>query len=451
MRLFGAKTSGFVSDFPGRIEYLANAISGALGTADKIVDEHTLFRLYSRFRPRETMERARLLMKGHTVERLKSVLGLPASRANTAHPLKYCRSCAKAELVNPGLARWWVHFQWPTVLACSQHGMLLDYVPLSTHRTSTLAWKLPSDLDPFESMPLDPQLVARIPELQNLAELTTQVAKRDCTYTPQLLRLTFLSAIQKRGWATTSGTVQIAALRKAFLERFCDFSSVPGLEFIAAVDQNTYGFLGTVIRGRNRYLHPSKYLLMIAFLFDDFESFYGLYAELSSRRDDLPVAWKILSPDRDQLDQQLRHLVVDEKHSLNHAAQLQGISISRVIAWAKANSIPYDMRPHRESAEITALLLDLISRGASREAMASALGVGRRWITAFFDRKPELRQTWRVQNLISETERRREAFLKLLQANPGIPLSAFRLISGNGYQWLKKHDGQWLAKHLPMM
>lgn len=451
-RLFASATSGFVRDFPARIDNLVQVTDSLLGDADHIILEHTLYRLYSRFRPDETMVKIRSMMRSNSVERLKFILGLPASRANTSHPLKFCRNCVAEEAQSSGFARWWIDLQWPTAWGCARHNQLLDYAVAGPNGSSKSTWVLPSDLEPSEITSLDEVLSARVADLIALANLTAEVADLDNNYSPEILRLVFLSAIKNRGWATPFGTVQYATVRDEFQKHCGDFILLPGMDFINSVNQEDFGFLGALLHGRTRFLHPSKYLLMIHFLFNDFNTFLESYVKYSATHHNMTgLKQKILDPGREQREKELHRLVVNEARSLNQAAQILNISISNVIVWARKNNIRYKRRPRKKSEHFESALKSLIAKGASRHEISIELGIRRQWITAFFERHPDLREFWREQNLVAMTKQRREGFLDFLNRHEGVPLNKLRALPGNGYHWLFQHDPQWLQENLPMM
>lgn len=450
-RLFNSSTGGFIRDFPGRIEQFVQITDGALGDSDHIINEHTLLRLYTKFRSDVTMAKVRAMMRGPSVERLRFILGLPSSRANSCHPLKFCMKCVAEEVEEFGIARWWINSQWPTVWVCEQHGQLLGWARDGTRGSARSAWFLPSDLKTDEivsakSISIDTEC------LTELARLTINLANHhEVGYSPEILKLAFLEMIKERGWVSAYGSIQYADMRDAFLKKYEDMSELPGMEFIHSIYNENYGFMGTVIRGRNKYLHPSKFLLMINFLFEDYQSFQAVYKKYSETSDVAKVKMQILDPDRELREEMLRTLIVIEKCSLNQVSRLLSMSIVNVIAWARKNGIEYEQRPRLETEQLLSTIRKLISQGAGRDEMVTVLAVRRRWIMAFFKRHPDLREEWEQNHQNSVIQKRRAAFRQLVEKHQGVPLRELLSIPANGYMWLLKHDGQWLEDNLPLM
>lgn len=451
-RLFGSQTNRIVHDFPARIDHLAHITDGMLGDADHLIENYTLFRLYARFRPKETMDRVRAMMRGTSVERLKFILGLPSSRANSCHPLKFCRYCVAEEIQLYGFSRWRLSFQWPTVWICEKHNQLLNWVSANHSGFGKTSWFLPSDIQSAAISSLDTCLSSHREKMAALANITIKIADLDhANYSPEIMRLAFLRAIKERGWVTSYGTVQYATVKDAFLRHFYELDILPGMGFIHSLNQEDFGFLGTIIRGRKGFLHPSKYLVMINFLFDDMHAFKSSYDECLLAPDIKDAQEQILNSANICRENILYKLVVVENHSLNQAANSLNISITNVIAWARRNGIEYERRPRLETEPLLLAMQKLIDKGATREEIASELGIRRRWITAFFGRHPDLKEKWRRKILIAETERRREAFQNIIKNMPGVPLKEILTIPANGYCWLMKHDRQWLQKNLPFL
>lgn len=451
-RLFESETSGFVRDFPSRIDNFIQVTDGQLGDANHIIREHTLYRLYSRFRPAKTTLKIRSMMRGNYGDRLKFILGLPGSRANSSHPLKFCRKCVEEEILESGLARWWINLQWPTVWVCARHNQLLDYAAAAPSGPKKFTWILPSDLEPSEIISLDEDLSSRVADLLKLAKLTLTVADNDLCYSPESLRLVFLNAIKDRGWVTPVGCVKYATLRDEFQKQCGDLIRLPGMDFISSVNHEDFGFLSAILYAKTRFLHPSKYLLLINFLFNDFNSFKVIHDKYSTKQyKSEEVLQSILDPEREQREKEMYRLVVIEGVCLNQVAQFFDISRSHVFAWARRNNIPYKHRPKIKTEQLELALKKLIEKGASQQEISTKLGVRRQWLTAYFERHPSLRVFWRKQNLATNISLRREKFLDFLNAHRGVPLSKLRYLPNNGYRWLLRHDSQWLLDNLPLM
>lgn len=96
------------------LDVLVARTGGRLGTAEKILNEYTLYRFYRLF--------IRQLNGGVTDVRFKSAetmlkfpLGVRTGRFRTSHPLKNCLKCMVADLRDIGFAYWQLEHQYPGV------------------------------------------------------------------------------------------------------------------------------------------------------------------------------------------------------------------------------------------------------------------------------------------------------------------------------------------------
>lgn len=448
-RLFGSKTSGFVVDFPGRLEYFSSVTASIFGTPTQIIRNHTLYPLYSAFRPPQTMAKIENLMLGNSVERVKFILGLPASRAATSHPLKFCRSCAQDEIIERGIASWWRDHQWPTVWICTKHQRVLEYIHASYGGHKLTAWLTPDSLHDSDHI-WHPRISENnLPDIERLSRITLEIAKKNEYFRPEIMRLIFTLKLRKNGWIIPSGMLDWPGILDSFIARYCELEELPGFGFIRDIRGDSAGILGPMLRGSKRIQHPTKYLLLINLLFETPKHFFDLYHEHASNDQPEKYTDHLKHVDANTLNSSLTTLVVGKGTSLNQAAQLLGISVQRVISWAKKNKIEYKKRPRKNGQDFQLLLNQLLEVGAPREVISQTLSVSRKWITAYLARHPVHKEEWEVATLNSATRARRAELVKILAHHPGANQKAICSIPGNPFQWLRRNDPVWLEENLP--
>jgi hypothetical protein len=448
-RLFGSKTAGFVVDFPGRIRHFSTVTASILGAPDLLIRNHTLYSLYAAFRPQSTMATIEGLMLGNSVERVKFLLGLPASRAATSHPLKFCPTCVHDESNEHGVARWWRDHQWPSVWMCSGHQTVLHYLPRSKAVPKVSSWLTPDCL-PHSAAICAPELSGdALPGLERLTSLTLSIVQRSIFLRPEIMRILFTLKLREYGWIKSGGMIDWPALQDAFVIRFGHLKALPGFDFIQGIRSDDFGSLSLILRGSQRRQHPTKYILLIDILFDTAEQFFDLYRQFDSIENPDAYTKSIKRIDTDQADGQLRSLVIDNGLSLNKAAGTLGISVQHAIDWAKKNNLTYQKRPRKTNSALQSNIDRLLKEGASRAAISKALNVSRKWITSYLARHPDQRQKWIEVNHTNEISNRRSQLLALLAAHPAASQKEIRSIPGNPFQWLKRNDLDWLKKNLP--
>lgn len=449
LRLFGSKTGGFVVDFPGRIGHFSEVTASILGSPDQLIRNHTLYPLYAAFRPQETMVIVQNLMQGNNVERVKFILGLPASRAATSHPLKFCPTCTHEELIEHGIAKWWRDHQWPSAWICPRHQTPLHYIPSSRELHKVTSWITPDSLAGSTPVFIPEICEHTLPSLERLTYLTSAIVKSENHFQPEIMRIVFTLKLREHGWIRPDGTIDWPALQNAFLSNFGNLEALPGFDFIQGIRSNDFGSLGVMLRASQRKQHPTKYILLIDFLFDTADQFFATYNKhVATENPDLYID-QIKQTDTNSLENKIHTLVLVKGMSLNSAAKELGIPIQRIISWSKKNNIAYKRRPHRTGENFIINLQKLLKEGTSRTTIAETLNVPRKWITSYLARHPIEREKWLSANFLAERTRRRARLLDILSLHPGTNLKNIRSIPGNPYQWLKRNDEDWLKNNLP--
>jgi len=448
-RLFGSKAAGFVVDFPGRIGHFSNVTASILGAPEHLIRNHTLYPLYAAFRPPLTMAKVENLMLGNSVERVKFLLGLPASRAATSHPLKFCPTCAHEELLEFGIARWWREHQWPTIWICRHHQITLQYLQSPNGLHKVTSWLTPDSLHNSTAIYSAVIPDSELPSLERLRRTTSEIVNKAEFLRPEILRLVFILRLRQFGWIKPAGTLDWLTIQNAFLKKFGSLDKLPGFDFVHGIRRDEFGSLGPMLRGRKRLQHPTKYILLIDLLFDTAEQFFDLYSKHESTEEPQTDIQRLKREDADFLDEQLNALVCADGNSLNSAAQKLGISVQRVVHWAKRNNIEYEKRPRKTSKEFQMNLDGLLQVGASRAEISQSLNVSRKWITAYLARHPEQKKKWRAENIAAEISKRRMQLLEILDHYPGANQNQIRSIPGNPFQWLSRNDEAWLKENLP--
>jgi transposase len=449
LRLFGSKTGGFVVDFPGRIGHFSEVTASILGGPEQLIKNHTLYPLYAAFRPQETMAMVQNLMLGSNVERVKFILGLPASRAATSHPLKFCPTCAHEELVTHGIAKWWRDHQWPSAWLCPRHQKSLHYIPSSRELHKVTSWITPDSLAGSTPVFIPEISEHALPNLERLTYLTSAIVKSGVLFQPEIMRIVFTLKLREYGWIRPDGTIDRPALQNAFLSKFCNLETLPGFDFVQGIRGNDFGSLGLMLRGSQRKQHPTKYILLIDFLFDTAEQFIETYIQHVDTENPGLYISQIKNIDTINLDSQIKNLVQAKGLSLNSAAKALGVSVQRVIGRAKKINIEYQKRPRKTNPQLKLDLDKLIHEGASRSVISKTLNVSRKWITTHLARNPDLKEKWLEASHSTENIYRRSKLLEILANNPGANQKTILSIPGNPFQWLKRNDKNWLRENLP--
>ncbi|MBN8755171.1 MULTISPECIES: TnsD family Tn7-like transposition protein [Variovorax] len=115
-----------VFDMPGNLEVLATQIPERAGlTADRIIDELTLFPYFAAFESASGRERLRERMRCAHVQKHNRHSGMLAFSTGRMVQLKYCDECRKEMLTQFGELYWKREHLLPGVVVCPTHGTSL--------------------------------------------------------------------------------------------------------------------------------------------------------------------------------------------------------------------------------------------------------------------------------------------------------------------------------------
>lgn len=451
IQLFGDRRAGLRPDFPSHLQQLVEITRGLVGDAEALAYERTLFGFFAPFLDAQGASNVLTQMRGTSVEKVKSTLGLLPSRVGAFFPLKSCQDCIKYDLKKYSVSRWYLEHQWPSVWICRKHHRMLQALKREYQPRDLRRWLLPEDLNAEEWAGAGTCSAETKSRLLWIAELSSHfVQLRGQHFDHQLLRYSYLLQAKNLGWLYTDGSVRLALVRPLFLKYYCEMENIPGFEVVKGVRSEQGGMLGLLMRHFDWRRHPVKHLLLIAFLFDSVIEFDVVYAQirqthmqggLEAIEDLVGESWKL----------ELKRLVEVERKSLSAAALIIGIPLCVAIRVARQEGIIYQRRTRVENTDLGERILEMIRQGFSRLEMLQETEIKKTLLKDLMARDPALRDAWRIKDF----ERRREAyrvnFITLVEQFRGVPLKKLRNVPGNGVSWLHKNDREWLTQNLPYM
>lgn len=451
IQLFGDARAGLRHDFPSHLDQFAAITQGMVGDVESLAYERTLFGYFAPFQDAAGAAAVLGRMRGTSVEKVKSALGLLPSRLGGFFPLKACPDCIKEDMRNHSSGTWHLEHQWPSVWICRKHRKLLHAVQHAVLPKDLRRWLLPEDIKTEEWERLAISSDTARSKLIWLAELSSHIAQRSARhFDGQLLRYTYLLQAKRKCWLNTNGSVKLGSIRPAFLDYFQCLVHVPTFRDVLDVGAQHAGMLGLLLRQYDWRRHPVKHLLMMAFLFDsitEFEFSYNFIAETHENfgtdalKELVGESWR----------NELKILIESENKSLTSAASIIGIPLCVAIRVAKQDGLSYKKRKRvfntKTGMEIQKMMVD----GLSRAEILEKSGIKRRHLHALMARTPDLRDQWRKLDFANSRKARRANFLKLLAKHRGVPLKRIRTIHGNGASWLYRNDRAWFESHLPSL
>jgi transposase-like protein len=190
----------------------------------------------------------------------------------------------------------------------------------------------------------------------------------------------------------------------------------------------------------------------MAMLFESWEAFISAYDEASRN----PPLWTVHlrqedAPEEDSRIAEFVRLASNPDISISEAARRVGVTPTTGVRWAKLHFIPYQSRTKALTPQFLERVRRLLRRGSTKSQVMTDTRISATSLTRLISSEPTLRAQWNSARLEIARRKSRESFLKAVENHPGLPVKALRMIPGNGYQWLYRHDRQWLVEHLPSL
>ncbi len=451
IQLFGDWRAGLRYDFPSHLDQFVKITQGQIGDAEKLAYERTLLGFFAPFQHAVGAGNVLALMRGSSVEKVKSALGLLPSRLGAFFPLKSCQDCINDDLKKYFVSRWHMEHQWPSVWICRKHRRILQALKREYQPKDLRRWWLPEDLTEGKwAGPTTSSPTMKI-KLLWIAELSAHFAQLGRQhYDHQLLRYAYLLRAKEREWLFTDGSVKLALVRRLFLKYYRGMENIPGFEITQDVQSEHAGMLGLLMRQFDWRRHPVKHILLIAFLFETVVEFDTAYERVrqvhikggtDALQEMVCEEWK----------SELKRLIEVERRSISSAALAIGIPLCAAIRVGKQEGIAYQRRSRVINTEFGEEILEMIIQGFSRDEILRKTGIKKTLLKDIMARFPAIRDTWRRMDFERRRDDYRTNFLGLIDRFRGVPIKKLRTVPGNGVSWLYRNDREWLAQNLPSL
>jgi len=461
MDLYGVSTPSAVVDLPSHIDRLVKSLPvHSKYTSEGFIYGHTLYPFYAPFLP---PDRSRLVferMKGDLGGTLHCMTGIMASAFPVPRYLRFCPECNKSDYHAYGELYWHRVHQTPGVLVCPEHRELLKnstvmYRGLNKHEY------VPADSEncPFE--PSDSLLSVEV--LDRLYKISV-----DCKW---LLE----NRLRKRklNWFKDNYIAYLASEDLVSAKGFVDQELLSG-QFIAffgeellhllhsEFDSRTEStWIKSIVRKHRKAFHPIRHLLMIRFLTESMEMFFG--NDLTYRPFGEPP-WPCLnSTSSHYLEPVIGNIEITTCSKTSKPVGTFQCSCGFVYSRRGPDKTEKDrlrigriksFGPIWESALISCLqekvpVLRAIARKMKCDTKtvikyADKLGLNPIWVTKEC-RQPKNRPIDHSK-VINEYRRKWE---DLMSSYPYLQVTNLRKIRPGLYMWLYRHDREWLKGILP--
>ena len=171
---FGTASGASLQEKANELEVFVARTGGTLGSVDKILGTHTLFRFHGMFARRVNLMR---ISPGKRSD--KSMLNFPLALSiagyRKAHPLKGCPICRHQDIEEIGMSYWRLMHQYPGVWVCLEHDVPLQLAADTPAEMRKYHWVTPGQQD---FAPVHPHLTqgenfSKFKELANLIATLT--------------------------------------------------------------------------------------------------------------------------------------------------------------------------------------------------------------------------------------------------------------------------------------
>ena len=449
-QLFSSAHAGLLHDFPSHLDTLQNRTFGLLPDTHKLALNHSLLGYYLPFQDKKlSLHILDSIILGN-LPQIKYLLGLPASRVGGNHPLKFCPYCLKHDLESYGHSIWHIQHQRPSTFLCTAHNQPLHFTQISKTPVHLRYWISANNVTEVSIPKISSEHSRQcLLKLANLSEFVHQMPTGSLN--SQILAWTYQSRLQEIGLLSKRGNIKIRLLTKAVAGHYKGCELLPGFNILDSLNNSSGGFVGSVSRKHPSKAHPLKHLLLMNYLFNNWDDMIKLYNEVQNH---LPN-WiaPVIEPKTvtDSRIEPFIDLIRQHGLSITRASSQIGISVTTGTQWAKQHGIKFTPRVSSLTPQKLNEVKRQLIKGALKKSVAARTGISLVSINRLLAVDNDLKLQWVSARLEKNKKQYRKTFQKVIRNHPGLPIKILRKIKGNGYHWLYRHDRDWLRKHLPSL
>lgn len=416
--LFGSHKASTTHDFPFNLDTLNEGARNAWGDTTSIIFQHTILPLFFPFQSPQHIEHAVDTLKSSTLGSLKYRLGLLTGRFGAEHPLKACNECMISDRAASGVAYWHLIHQYPGVIVCPEHHLLLRECSINRQWSGRFQWCLPDDLnllpEQHDKCPVD-----ELRRLETLSQAISQLAELGSrtNFHPDIVCKTYRTALAEFNVGCASGQSAANSLARyvAPLRRYTPLSSLP------ATADGTAGLLGQMTRWKRRHCHPLKHLILIQWLFGSLNDFVEAYNRTSVSE----MSFRDVQGYRD---------IDPQTYPSN--TPLSG------------NCKVATRRPKILKEPLRSEILSKLATGENKTTVCERFKITISTVNKLLRSEPYIRNQWAVHRKLKSTTFYRQAWLSAIKSHPSFGVKRLRSCCLNIYSWLYRNDKPWLQSQI---
>jgi len=368
---------GIHHDLPNCIDEFAKRTHEMYGSAREICVEQTLLQYYRRFMSIQAENHAVSKMRSGSVANLKYQMGLLTSRFRANHPLKACRQCIAADRFHVGWAYWHNEHQFPGVWICPSHKCLLEESTMKATGVGRFLWHLPNE-NLLRPLPFEKTNSERDTMLARIGALTIAMHHSPSTFKIDSGRLhnLYFDVLTKRGLVTANGNFRLSTIATEFELHVRPLRSIAEFLALPADKKEACGQLARYLRAPRTGTHPLRHVVLINWLFPDFNSFlesyenHGNYSQCTLAPSD-PFGTSAMHACKKSEQKLVLETILAEHRSIRYAALKLGIDTATALAWAAELGIQTTRRPKVLKPPVRQAVIDRLQAGEEKAKQAT--------------------------------------------------------------------------------
>lgn len=415
--------SAFVSCLP-QIAALSNT-SGSV-----LADRHSILPAFRSFVTDDVYQDAQSCFINGRIEPINTLFSITANRMKLNVPLRYCPICSGDNMKMHGYAYWHIQHQLPGVYVCPEHQTALTEV-----RVGRRGIVFPGA--PGKTLPDTTE------QLLKLAKFSSTAWKSPLEHYDGLrYRNCIREKLQGFGYVTEQKRIRQDKWQRSF--RGC-WEPSAAIEDIAALLKNDAGlYLQALFTSETKLLSPLKHFLLLAHLFESWQSFKDFYSHFDRNARELKHA-----PQREPLTiRVLRNL--PEKHgSLRSFARNHQCSVITAKKLAVQQGVQIDRRPKMLFGAERDLIQQLLKDGLKTAEIACKMLCSVAAVEQILAQNPDIVRLRKEARFDAAQQKHRDTIQSLLMTSPNLRRVDVQRTAKAAYMWLYKHDSAWLYQTLP--
>lgn len=279
LQIFGSEKAGRKFHVPSHLDAFCASTQRTLGDPEQLFSTATILPAYLRFRSKTVAAEVFQCVCGNQTTDITQKIRLSHSRLHTIAPRRVCHLCAENDLSNHGLAYWHRIHQLPGSLVCNLHGTTLYSVPMNSHGNRRGNFFTPTqDLSRLSAESIlchysDEEYFI----LNRLALLAAQIATQPLAggFSKSVMHQTCIAALRARDLFSDNVTKCLFDVTRDFSNHFRKVAWIPDLACV--LTQRPIKPLGEILYNFPYIDHPLEYLMLIDWLFGNWEKFAFQY------------------------------------------------------------------------------------------------------------------------------------------------------------------------------